>query len=183
MAIAPAAASPFRLARLDRTRNAFVAPESCAAERCTSADARLHFDAFHDAEPAPVLRELRVQALFDATGAAEIPYGVWHYRAERPHGNSGGVSFVAGRESMRRLALDYRIGEAAQALHAKCALTTLDASLLEPGQYVLAGPRSDGGGADLDRFIYSGTPRRPLLAADGELRAFDYLAFRIEALV
>jgi hypothetical protein len=171
----------FSLARLDRARGTFMPAQVCAGTGCTDADVRLSFDAFHPAEPEPVLHALRVHALFDAAGAPQTPYRVWDYRAERAAGNSRGVSFVAGRECMRHLALDYQLGQGCL-LRTKLALTDLAEPLLQTGDYVLAGPQADGRAAHLDGLRYSGSPARPLLAERGRPLAFDYLAFRIEAM-
>ncbi len=173
----------FTLAQLDSSSGAFMAVRGCSASGCTDDSVRLRFDAFHAAEPAPVLRALRVHALFDVAGAPQTPYIVWDYRASSDAGNSRGVSFVAGRECMRGLALDYRLDDASpDALRTHLALTHLDAPILHPGHYLLASPRRDGRAADLDGLRYSGSPEQPVLARAGEALAFDYLAFRIEAL-
>lgn len=173
----------FTLAQLDSSSAAFMAVRGCSASGCLDDSVRLRFDAFHVAEPAPVLRALRVNALFDAIGAPQTPYIVWSYRAGDETGNSRGISFVAGRECMRGFALDYQLDDASpDALRTHLALTHLDAPILHPGHYLLAGPRRDGRAADLDGLRYSGSPERPVHARAGEALAFDYLAFRIEAL-
>lgn len=171
----------FALARLDRERGTFMPARVCAGTGCTDADVRLSFHAFHPAEPEPVLHALRVHALFDAADAPQTPYQVWDYRGERATGNSRGVSFVAGRECMRYLALDYQLGQG-RMLRTRLALTDPAEPLLQPGDYVLAGPQMDGRAAVLDGLRYSGSPARPLLAEQGRRLAFDYLAFRIEAM-
>jgi|GEM_PF-3323338 len=178
----PADAARFTLARFDRTRDAFVPVRQCAADRCGEAELRLCFLAFHPAEPAPVLQALRVQALFDVDGAPQAPYLVWDYRADDAAGNSRGVSFVAARERLRDLAVDYRLRGAAGTSRAHLPLTDLAEPLLAPGDYVLAGPAADGRAAALGGLRHGGDPARPLRAPDGRAPAFDYLAFRIEPL-
>ena len=173
----------FSLAQLDASRGTFAAVSGCAPSSCLDDSVRLRFDAFHAAEPAPVLRALRVHALFDVIGSPQTPYIVWDYRAAEHASNSGGVSFVAGRDCMRGFALDYRLDDgSADVQRTHVSLTRLDVPILHPGHYVLAGPRRDGRVADLDGLRYSGSPQQPVLAGAGQALAFDYLAFRIEAL-
>lgn len=173
----------FTLAQLDSPGGRFRAVRGCSRSECVEEHLRVHIDAFHAAEPAPVLRRLQVQALFDVKGAPQTPYIAWRHEAGSPERGSRAVSFVAGRECMRGLALDYLLeGKDATPLRAHVPLTHFAVPLLHPGEYVLAGPRADGRPADVDGYRHSGDPMRPLLTQAGQLRGFDYLALRIVAL-
>lgn len=178
--VAIGAAPRFTLAQLDLASEAFDVARACRASACTADSLMLHLDAFVPA-PTPVLQALRVQALFDVKGSAQTPYFAWDYAAGSA-GNSRGVSFVVGRECMRQFALDYHIRGDRRTSRALVPLTSADVPLLHPGHYVLAGPRADGGAADLDGLRYSGDPQRPLPDRARAGFDFDYLAFRIASI-
>jgi hypothetical protein len=173
---APAAAPRFRVLQLDVASGTYRAPAECSTGECAHAALSLRLDALHPAPGAPVLRSVRLSALFDAPGAPRSPFHVWHYDAAEPARASRGFAFTAGRASMRGFRVDYTL--AALALQSEeCSVVAGDFALLQPGDYVLVGPRGDGRAVAARALSYSGDAARPL-ADPG--RDFDYLAFRVE---
>ena len=133
-------------------------------------------DGFHPATGMPVVQAFRLSALFDVPGAAQSPFHVWHFDAATPERGSRGFRFLAGRATMRGFRIDYRlVGETA--CSERCAAVAHAMAPLQPGHYLLAGPRRDGSAVEAAGLAYSGDPARPLALAE---RDFDYLAFRIE---
>ena len=180
-ATAPAAAPPvFVLARADAATPGarFVAADRAECAACAQPTLRVRLDGSHPAEHGAVLRDFWLSALFDAPGAARAPYLAWHFDGRGVGYGSQRSSFIAERVTMREFAIDYRVGDA-DARRESCRLTRFDAPLLQPGHYVLAGPRRDGRVVDASALRHSGDTRTPLAI---EARDFDYLAFRIEAL-
>lgn len=171
----------FTLAQLDLAHNTFKPTRSCSHSECADERVRISFDGFHAAQPAAVLQQLRVHALFDIAGAPALPYLAWSWSAAGDLGNSQPVSFIANRATMRGFALDHMLADASSARE-HIALTSLDVPILHPGQYVLAGPHRDGRAADFRGLLYSGEAGRPFAARNGGAIAFDYLAFRIDAI-
>lgn len=180
-AATPAATAPrFVLARADTATPGarFVAADRAECAACAQPALRVRLDASHPAEHGAVLRDFWLSALFDAPGAARSPFLAWHFDGRGAGYGSQRSSFVAERATMREFAIDYRLGDA-DAVRESCRLTRFDAPLLQPGHYVLAGPRRNGSAVDAATLRHSGDTRAPLAL---EARDFDYLAFRIEAL-
>lgn len=154
----------------------FVAVDRAACAACAHETLRVRFDGSHAAEGGAVLREFWLDALFDTPDAGRLPFLAWHFDGRGAGYGSQRTSFIAERATMREFAIDYRLG--AEAARESCRLTRFDAPLLQPGHYVLAGPRRDGRAVDATDLRHSGDVQAPL--AHGG-RDFDYLAFRIEA--
>lgn len=176
-----ASASPrFVLARADAAvpGTPFVAVDRADCAACAQPALRVRLDASYPAEHGAVLRDFWLSALFDAPGAARTPFLAWHFDGRGAGYGSQRSSFIAERATMRELAIDYRLGHA-EATRETCRLTRFDAPLLQPGHYVLAGPRRNGSAVDAAALRHSGDTHSPLAVA---ARDFDYLAFRIEAL-
>jgi len=171
--------SGFRLARLDEAAGEFIALRACAATACSTSRVSLELDALHTASERPALATLQVQALFDGDDGSQYPYTAWNFRADSPYGSSRNASFTASRESMRGFGLRYRLQDAVDDQTTRCALTRLDSPLLQPGSYVLTGPRRDGRSANLRAYRFAADAAAPLQPRYGQSRDFDYLAFRI----
>lgn len=90
------------------------------------------------------------------------------------------LSFVVARDGLRGFALDYRTAQHAACVQENCALTHFSLPLLAPGQYVLLGPRRNGGPAPTRGLRASGDAAAPLRWTGA--RDFDYVGLRIEAL-
>ena len=166
----------FHILRLDPTTGRFAAIGASAAPACGEPVLSVRLDALHSAEGAPVLQAFRLSALFDAPGAVQSPFHVWHFDAAAPERASRGFRFLAGRAAMRGFRIDYRLdGEAL--CSERCSAVAHALAPLQPGHYLLAGPRRDGRELDAASLVYSGDPLRPLAAVG---RDFDYLGFRVE---
>ena len=154
----------------------FVAVDRAECSACAHEALRVRLDGSHAAEGGAVLREFWLNALFDTRDAGRLPYLAWHFDGRGTGYGSQRTSFIAERATMREFAIDYRLD--AEAARESCRLTRFDAPLLQPGHYVLAGPRRNGRAIDVTDLRHSGDVQAPL--AHGG-RDFDYLAFRIEA--
>lgn len=175
--LAPATAARFRVLQLDEASDTFRAPAECSTGECTHVALSVRLEALHVANDAPALRSLRLSALFDAPGAPRTPFVVWHYDAAEPARASRGFAFTADRASMRGFQVDYALG--AQAGREDCRVVADGLALLQPGRYVLLGPRRDGRAVAARTLAYSGDSAHPLA---GAARDFDYLAFTVEPL-
>jgi hypothetical protein len=144
---------------------------------CAVSTVRVRMDGMHVADGGAVLRALSLHAMFDVPGAPRAPFTAWHYAAGAQARTSQRLSFVAGRANMRGFELEYRVEGDTGCVSERCDLTRFEAPLLEPGHYVLLGPRRNGERADPAALVHSGDSAAPLAM----VRDFDYLAFRIEA--
>lgn len=177
MAAAKASAGQrFRILRLDATTGRFAAVDASAAPECGEQVLSLRLDALHGAEGTPVLQSFRLSALFDAPGAAQSPFHVWHFDATAPERASRGFRFLAGRATMRGFRIDYRL-DGETPCSERCSAVAHALAPLQPGHYLLVGPRRDGRDPEAASLAYSGDPLRPLADAG---RDFDYLGFRVE---
>lgn len=168
----------FVLARADAAQagTRFMAVDRAECTACAHEALRVRLDGSFVAEGGAVLREFWLNALFDTPDAGRLPYLAWHFDGRGAGYGSQRSSFIAERATMREFAIDYRLD--AESARESCRLTRFDAPLLQPGHYVLAGPRRDGGAVDAAALRHSGNSHAPLA---GSARDFDYLAFRIEA--
>lgn len=156
--------------------SAFRALDGAGCSDCATPTVRVRMDAMHVAEGGAVLRELSLHAMFDVPHAPRAPFIAWHYVAGTPAKSSQRTSFVAGRANMRGFELEYRVAGDTRCNREDCTMTRFQAPLLEPGHYVVVGPRRDGSRVDPSGFVHSGDMSAPLATA----RDFDYLAFRVE---
>lgn len=84
---------------------------------------------------------------------------------------SAGSRFVAGRATLRRLEMEYSLGESHRL--ESLSLVGAQAGLLSPGHYLLVGPRADGSLLDTRGWTHSGNPTQPLLeSVEGDVLAF-----------
>ena len=145
---------------------------------CSASALHVSIDGLHFAAGGPVLDDLAVHAMFDLPDGSSVPFVAWRYSAGPVPSRTDRAHFVVDRATVRRFELEYRATQSAGARHETCALTRVDAPLLTPGHYVLAGPRRSGARVDPRGFVHTGDFAAPL--AGPVARDFDYLALRIE---
>jgi hypothetical protein len=145
---------------------------------CSASALHVSIDGMHFAVGGAVLDDLAVHAMFDLPGGSSVPFVAWRYSAGPVPSRTDRAHFVVDRATVRRFELEYRVTESPGARHETCALTRVDAPLLTPGHYVLAGPRRSGARVDPRGFVHTGDFAAPL--AGPVARDFDYLALRIE---
>jgi hypothetical protein len=179
----PAVSNQFIVARsIASTRGAqFEAIRDAACTNCDVEMVRIRIDGLHVATHTPVLQSMTLSAMFDRPGMSPLPFIAWHFEHGPKPRMSQRMSFVAARDRIRGLELEYRLNDDAQCRRETCALTAFTAPLLSPGHYALLGPRRDGTRVDASTLRHSGNIEAPL-AAHGVARDFDYLAFRVEAI-
>ncbi|MBB5207986.1 hypothetical protein [Chiayiivirga flava] len=168
-AAASEAAPRFRLLRRDGGRLRPLV--DCGAQpACDAARLVVHLQPLQPAPGGATLARLRLSAMFDALGAPQSPFHMLHFSAADPAGTTRPYRFMAARESLRALQIEYSLHDdpADTCRSERCSLVAQPFAALEPGDYVLAGPARD---------------RLAANATDGLLddpaRDFDYVAFRI----
>ncbi len=143
---------------------------------CQDEALRVTVDAMHPAAGGRVISDFGLHAVFDLAGGHSARFTAWQMGGEGAlRSESAGASFIAGRATLRRIDLDYRLGRAEHL--ETLSLVAAHDGLLSPGHYVLVGPRADGGPADTRGWTHSGDPARPLSGAID----VDVLAFRVES--
>lgn len=150
--------------------------EACS-EGCSDEALIVSIDAMHAAQGGAVVTDLGVHAMFDLAEAQSARFTAWQM------GGSGllrtstsGARFIAGRATLRRFELEYAL--AGPSLRETCELTGARDGLLNPGHYLLVGPRADGSAIAAGSWVHSGDPLRPL----SQPVDADVLAFRVEVL-
>lgn len=144
---------------------------------CQDEALRVTLDALHPAAGGRVINDIGLHAIFDLAGAQSARFTAWQMGGEGAlRSESAGASFIAGRATLRRIDLDYRLDRAE---HSESLwLVAADSGLLSTGHYLLVGPRADGAAIDTRGWVHSGDPARPLPAPVDA----DVLAFRIDVL-
>jgi hypothetical protein len=141
---------------------------------CDDESLQVTMDAFHVAEAGNVVSQLGVHAIFDLASGEAVPFLAWQYGGPGiGHGSTSSTRFIAGRATVLRFEIDYR--HAGVRRTEQCALAGAGQFLLNPGHYLLAGPRADGTLARVEGHVHSGDVLRPLTGRTD----FDYLAFRV----
>jgi hypothetical protein len=164
----------------DANAGAIFVPHSVApCVDCSVPVLRVSIDGLHAAEGRAVLDGLSVHAMFDLPDGSSVPFVAWQYAAGPVPSRTDHARFIAGRATLRRLEIEYRLADSGSQQRETCHLTRFDAPLLAPGQYVLLGPRGDGSRVERRRLLHSGDVTAPLSTLAG--RDFDYLAIRVEA--
>lgn len=168
--LAADAAPRFTLLRRDAGSDRLLPLHACgAAEPCTADTLSLQLDALQPARGGAVLAQLRVSALFDVVGAPRSPFHMLHFSAAEPARATRGYRFLAARETLRALRIEYRLDGDATTHSETVALVSTAFGVLEPGDYVLAGPQRDGRALD---------PRQAFDVASANV---DTIAFRLHA--
>jgi hypothetical protein len=147
---------------------------------CDSARVHVSIDSFHAADGGAVLDDLALHAMFDLQDGGSAAFTAWSFHAGAVESRTDSTRFTAGRDSLRRFEIEYRLAGNTESQRETCALTRFDLPLLAPGHYVLLGPRRDGSRPPPQALRHSGDSKAPL--ANLPARDFDYLAFRVEAL-
>ena len=178
---APARDARFVLLRAaDSAAGAAFVPLSVApCVDCAVPALQVSIDALHAAPGRAVLDDIAIHAMFDLPGGGSAPFVAWRQEAGPVPSRTDRARFVAGRATLRRLEIEYRVAGGLRSMRESCSLTRGDAPLLAPGHYVLLGPRGDGSRVEPAGFAHSGDVAAPLAAVSG--RDFDYLAIRIAA--
>jgi hypothetical protein len=177
----PASDPRFVLLRADDAKAGatFVSHSVAPCVDCPVSVLQVSIDGLHFAENRAVLDELSVRAMFDLPDGSSVPFVAWQYAAGPVPSRTDHARFIAGRATLRRLEIEYRLADSGSQQRETCHLTRFDAPLLAPGQYVLLGPRGDGSRVERRRLLHSGDATAPLSTLAG--RDFDYLAIRVEA--
>lgn len=179
-AIPSVSAPSFQMLRRRADQDVYVPLSACTADTCLADTLDVALDGFHPATDIPALARLELSALFDVVGAAQVPFHVWHVDARDPSRTTRRFRFRAGRSTMRGFRVDYQLagGDAGAGERTHCAVVAHPGGLLQPGDYVLVGPRRDGRAVAVDGLAFSGDEAQPLGPAP---RDFDYLALRVLA--
>ena len=159
----------------------FVELADCAdAPDCAVSTVQVQMLGLRPAPTGAALADVRVSSMFDVPGAAQSPVHVLHFSAATPEHATRGARFVASRDAMRGLRIEYRLHDDAPAVcrQAQCAVVAQAFGLLAPGQYVLVGPRRDGGRVDPRSLRVGADVQHPI---SDEGRDFDYVAFTVHA--
>lgn len=163
------AAPRFTLLRRDASSDRLLPLHACgAAPHCTADTLAVHLDALQPARDGAVLAQLRVSALFDVAGAPRSPFHMLHFSAAEPERATRGYRFHAARETLRALRVEYRLDGDDATRSETVALVSTAFGVLEPGDYVLAGPQRDGHVFD---------PRQTIDMANANV---DTIAFRLQ---
>jgi hypothetical protein len=144
---------------------------NCAEEALT-----VTLDALHPADGGGVIGEFGLHAVFDLDDGTSARFTVCQVGGSGPvRTTSAGTRFIAGRASLRRFELEYQLDgvDYSEVL----ALGGSQSALLNPGHYLLVGPRADGAPANPRGWTHSGDRARPLKASVD----VDVLAFRVES--
>jgi hypothetical protein len=158
----------------------FVPQGIADCAHCDAATVQVSIDSFHAADGGAVLDDLALHAMFDLQDGGSAAFTAWRFHAGPVVSRTDSARFTAGRDSLRRFEIEYRVAAIAELRRETCALTRFDLPLLAPGHYVLLGPRRDGSRLPPQFLRHSGDSNAPL--ANLPARDFDYLAFRIEAM-
>jgi hypothetical protein len=141
---------------------------------CGDEPLQVTMDAFHVAEAGNVVSQLGVRAIFDLASGESVPFLAWQYSGQGIENSSTtGIRFIAGRATLLRFEIDYTHADVRRT--EQCGLAGAGQFLLNPGHYLLAGPRADGTLARVEGSKHSGDVMRPLSGSTD----FDYLAFRV----
>lgn len=167
-AMAAENAPRFTVLRRDIASDRLLPLDACGAAAACSVDTlALQLDALQPARDGAVLAQVRVSALFDAMGAPRSPFHMLHFSAAEPERATRGYRFQAARETLRALRVEFRLQGEDMLRSETVSLVAGAFGVLEPGDYVLAGPRRDGRALDV---------RQTFDAAAGEV---DTIAFRL----
>lgn len=165
----------------DATAGAAFVPLSLApCVDCAAPVLQVSIDGLHAAGDRAGFDDLAINAMFDLPDGSSVPFVAWRYAAGPVPSRTDHARFIAGRETVRRLEIEYRLAADGIARREHCRLARFDAPLLAPGHYVLLGPGADGSPVQPRGFVHSGDVSAPLSLPAG--RDFDYLAIRVEAL-
>lgn len=168
-ALAADATPRFTLLRHDAVAGRYRPLDACgAADVCTSSALVLHSSPLQAASGGAVLARLRISALFDVAGAPRSPFHMLHFDAGDTLNVPRGHRFEAARDTLRTLRIEYRLHDDAPGTcrTEDCSLVSHAFGVLEPGDYVLAGPTRDG---------------RRVVFFDAAARDVDTIAFRLAA--
>ncbi len=140
--------------------------------------AMVHIDKLHAADGGAVLARLELHAIFAQADGSEAPFLAWQHGAAAGASRSDRVRFSAPGNALRRFEVGYQLAGDPAACTSKCVLAGVDAGALQPGQYVLLGPRRDGRPVDTWGLSFTGDAEQPLRSRG---RDYDYLALRVVA--
>lgn len=145
----------------------------------SAARSMVHIDRLHAVDGAPVMARFELRAIFAQADGSEAAFLAWNYGAAPGASRSDRVRFVTQGNALRRFEVGYQLASETLACTEKCGVSGVEAGALQPGQYVLLGPRRNGQPVDTWRLVGTGDAAEPLRLRN---RDFDYLAFRIEAI-
>jgi hypothetical protein len=154
----------------------FLPPVALRAD--SAARSTVHIDRLHAVDGAPVIARFELRAIFAQADGSEATFLAWNYGAAPGASRSDRVRFVTQGNALRRFEVGYQLTSETLACNEKCSVSGVEAGALQPGQYVLLGPRRNGLPVDAWRLVGTGDASEPLRL---RTRDFDYLAFRVEA--
>jgi len=159
---------------------AFLPLSRSPCGHCASSALQVSIDGLQAAGGRSAFDDLAIHAMFDLPDGSSVPFVAWRYAAGTVPSRTDHARFIAGRETVRRLEIEYRLAADGVRHREHCPFARFDAPLLAPGHYVLLGPRADGSPVQPRGFVHSGEVSAPLSVPGG--RDFDYLAIRVEPL-
>lgn len=176
-----AAADPPRffllVAREAKAGEPFVPPAVAPCAECADPVLQVVIDGLHHEGSLRGFDSLEVSAMFGGADGPAVPYVAWRYAAGLVPSRTDSARFIAGREALRRLEIDYRLAGESACRTQSCRIALGDTALLSPGHYVLAFRRSADSPVDVSGLVHSGDERSPL--AGPAARHVDGLAIRI----
>jgi hypothetical protein len=130
-----------------------------------------------DALGAHANDRIDVAALHRADNGALMRHELWGHRPQSLGGTSKSVIFTAHDDAFVGLDVMHT-SSAGITTQATFAFSAGGGMLLNPGIYVMAGPRASTGlPPELDRFGYTGFPRAPIAESGLGSRDFAYISF------
>jgi hypothetical protein len=157
----------------------FLPLSESMCESCTLEEVQVEIDALHMAGDRPALAYLAIRAMFDLPNGESVPFVAWQHADGDVPSRTDSVRFVAGRTSLSRFEVDYRLHGDSKIVRETIDLVRPGASGVWIGSYVLLVPRSDGVANTWHALKFSGDERAPL--DQTKASASDYLSIRISA--
>jgi hypothetical protein len=118
-----------------------------------------------------------IAALHRTSDGALMRHELWSHRPQSQGGTSQSIVFTAHDDAFVGFDVMHTSAQGVTT-QAMFSFSAGGGRLLDPGIYVMAGPRASTGlPPELDRFGYTGSPRAPIAENIGASRDFAYLSF------
>jgi hypothetical protein len=135
------------------------------------------FRGFANGAGAHAEDRIDIAALHRANDGALMRHELWSHRPKHLGGTSQSITFTAHDDAFVGLDVMHATAQGVTT-QATFSFAAGGGALLNPGIYVLAGPRAATGlPPELDRYGYSGFPKAPIAESATLARDFAYLSF------